>query len=90
MNKAIAWSLFVISTLVGLLSVYQLLFAVWMTAYPFVDNHAWRIRFYERLTVCVVIGVVWGSLILWLLRINNAEKKRRLESTNDTQFSKSH
>jgi hypothetical protein len=36
-------------TFAGLLSVYQLLFSVWMTAYPHVDTGAWRSRFYDGL-----------------------------------------
>jgi membrane protein DedA with SNARE-associated domain len=38
-----------------------------MTAYPFADVNAWRERFYQRLAITMVIGVLWGILALWLL-----------------------
>lgn len=55
-------------TLGGLLSVYQLLFSVWMTAYPHVDTGAWRTRFYERLAITIVIGFFWSTLAVWRFR----------------------
>ena len=55
-------------TTAGLVSFYQTAFAVWMTAYPFVNNAEWRTRFYVRLTVTVVIGLLWVTLAVWLFR----------------------
>ena len=58
----------VLLTIGGLLSVYQLLFAVWMTAYPKADTAAWQVRFYVRLAVTLGIGVCWVALAVWMVR----------------------
>ncbi|HUA59736.1 MAG TPA: hypothetical protein VML19_13340 [Verrucomicrobiae bacterium] len=63
-----AWIVFGLLSLTGLLSVDRLLFAVWMTAYPFADVASWRTRFYERLAVTVLIGVIWIVVLVFLLR----------------------
>jgi hypothetical protein len=57
-----------ILTLGGLLSGYQLLFALWMTAYPKVNNAEWATRFYERLAITAAIGICWISLAIWTFR----------------------
>ena len=68
MSRKVAWALLTLLTLGGLCSMYYLLFAVWMTAYPKVDTVAWRLRFYERLVTTAVIGLFWGALAVWLYR----------------------
>ena len=55
-------------TLGGLLTLHQVLFDIWMTAYPFANANEWQTRLYIRLATTVVIGLVWGVLALWLLR----------------------
>jgi hypothetical protein len=67
-RRGAAWAMLTLLTLGGLLSVYQLLFSVWMTAYPHVDTDAWHTRFYERLAITIVIGFFWSILAVWLFR----------------------
>ncbi len=55
-------------TLGGLVSLYQVLFDAWMTAYPFADPDEWRTRFYIRLATTIVIALFWGGLAVWLFR----------------------
>jgi hypothetical protein len=55
-------------TIGGAISVYQILFDVWMTAYPFANAHEWRVRFYIRLATIIVIGLLWIVLAVWLYR----------------------
>jgi hypothetical protein len=69
-NKRVIWAalaLFIL-TLAGILSIYQLLFAVWMTAYPYVNTAEWRTRFYVRLVITAGIGVLWSILAIWMFR----------------------
>jgi hypothetical protein len=74
-RKVIAWSLLTLSTLGGMLSVYQLLFSIWMTANPRYDSDAWHTRYYERLAITVLVGLIWVGSIVWLVRLaGNAEK----------------
>jgi hypothetical protein len=68
-RRAIAWSLLALSTLGGLLSVYWLLFALWMSAHPLYDSHAWHVRVYERFAFTIADGLVWVGAIVWLWRI---------------------
>jgi len=69
-RRKIMWAsiTLVLLTLGGLVSLYQVLFDAWMTAYPFADPNEWRTRFYIRLATTIVIGLIWGSLAVWLLR----------------------
>ncbi len=55
-------------TVAGMASVYQLLFSLWMTAYPFADIDFWRPHFYFRLAQTVLIGVFWTGLAVWKYR----------------------
>jgi hypothetical protein len=72
-RRRIVWATFTLLTLGGLLSLYRLLFALWMTAYPYVNLNDWRTRFYVRLAITVVIGVVWSALAVWLFRHRRAD-----------------
>ncbi len=58
----------VLLTLGGLVSLYQVLFDVWMTAYPFANAHEWRTRLCIRLVTTIVIGLFWSTLAVWLFR----------------------
>lgn len=65
-------------TVGGMVSLYRLLFAVWMTAYPFVDLAEWHTRFYMRLATTLVIGLFWSVLAVWLYR----HRKRGIDGTH--------
>ena len=53
---------------VGAISLYQTLFAVWMTAYPKADIAIWRPRFYLRFSITMLIGIIWLGLAIWAIR----------------------
>lgn len=55
-------------TVGGLVTLYQIAFDVWMTAYPFVNANEWRNRLYIRSATAIVIGVLWSALAVWLFR----------------------
>lgn len=63
-------------TLCGLLSLYQTLFDLWMTAYPYADASVWARRVYLRLATTTVIAIVWVALIVWLWR----QRRKKAES----------
>jgi hypothetical protein len=54
--------------LVGLVSLYQTLFCLWMCAHPAYQSPEWKTRFYIRLSTTVVIGILWLLAGLWLLK----------------------
>jgi hypothetical protein len=54
------------------MSAYSLMFAIWMTAHPLYDSPAWRIRFYERLAITVLNGLIWVGSIVSLFRLRTA------------------
>ena len=81
-RKAIAWSLFVLSTLAGLFLVDQLLFAIWMTAHPLYDSQAWRIRVYERFGFIVLDGLIWVGAISWIWRVAKNRQSAELPTTD--------
>ena len=60
-------ALFVL-TMGGLFTLYQVLFDVWMTAYPFANTSEWRARLYIRLATIIVIGLIWTNILTWLFR----------------------
>jgi len=55
-------------TVAGMVSVYQVLFSLWMTAYPYADINFWRPHFHLRLVQTVLIGVLWTALVVWMFR----------------------
>jgi hypothetical protein len=69
LRRATAWSLLALSTLGGIVSVYDLLFSIWMTAHPLYDSQAWHIRVYERFGITALDGLIWVGSILWLWRM---------------------
>jgi uncharacterized membrane protein len=83
-RKRIAWLLLTLSTLGGMLSVYQLLFSIWMTANPRYDSDAWHTRFYERLAITVLDGLIWVGSIVWLVRLAGKAEKTSIHQ-NDAQ-----
>jgi hypothetical protein len=75
-KKQTLWAMFVLVllTLAGLASVYQMLFAVWMTAYPYANTSEWRARLYVRLAITIVLGLVWTVLAIWIFRQRRKSK----------------
>ena len=61
-------SVLVLLTVGGLLSIYQMLFALWMTAYPYANESVWRSRFYMRMATTILIGLLWIAQSAWLYR----------------------
>jgi hypothetical protein len=51
-----------------MVSVYQVLFSLWMTAYPYADINFWRPHLYLRLAQTVLIGMLWSALAVWMFR----------------------
>jgi predicted lysophospholipase L1 biosynthesis ABC-type transport system permease subunit len=70
LRSNVVWASFtlVILTLSGLFTVYEAMFAVWMTAYPYANASQWRPRVYLWLLTTIVIGVLCGVLVVWLVR----------------------
>lgn len=62
-------------TLAGLFSLYQVMFDVWMTAYPYANTSEWRTRLYIRLATTIVIGLFWSTLAVWLFRHRRSNVK---------------
>jgi heme/copper-type cytochrome/quinol oxidase subunit 2 len=58
----------VLLTLAVALSFYQVIFCAWMTAYSPANAGEWRRRFYIRLTTCLVVGILWITTAIWLIR----------------------
>jgi hypothetical protein len=72
----------VILTLLGLFTLYQVLFDLWMLAYPFADPHVWRSRLYIRLATLVIVVVSWSALAVWL---NRTKRLLNVASDEDMQ-----
>jgi hypothetical protein len=69
-------------TLCGLFTLYQVLFDLWVLAYPFADPHVWRNRLYVRLATLIIMGVSWSALAVWL---NRRKPPLNLASDGDMQ-----
>jgi antibiotic biosynthesis monooxygenase (ABM) superfamily enzyme len=72
----------VVLTLAGLVGLYQVLFAVWMTAYPFANLSEWRTRLCIRLATTIVIGLCWSVLAVWLYRQRRHRQKPPIDMSN--------
>jgi len=68
-KKVVATVVLILLTVGGLVSIYQVLFDVWMTAYPYADSHLWTHRLWIRLGTTVVIGTLWTVVLIWLIRV---------------------
>jgi hypothetical protein len=57
-------------TLVELVTLYQILFDIWMTAYPPAAPNLtfWRHLLVIRLSTAVVTGLLWIATAAWLFR----------------------
>lgn len=76
-GRRIAWTALTLLSFCGMMSAYFVLFAAWMTAYPYADLAAWHTRFYQRLVITVLIGALWGVVALWLFRHRRGTEGRR-------------
>jgi hypothetical protein len=54
--------------LLGLVSLYQTLFCLWMTSHPLYKSQAWQTLFYVRLSTTATIGILWVIAGTWLLK----------------------
>jgi hypothetical protein len=68
MRRIAAWTAFAVLTIGALVAGYQMLFALWMTAYPYSATTEWRSRFYVRLGITLALALLWGAVIVWILR----------------------
>jgi len=62
----------IVLTLAGIVSVYQVLFSLWMTAYPMADINSWRPHLYLRLAQTLLIGLFWVGLAVWMIRMKKS------------------
>lgn len=67
-QKRLAMALLILLTIAGLISLYQVAFDIWMTAYPYADADFWKQRLRIRLITTVGIGALWIILLTWLIR----------------------
>jgi hypothetical protein len=75
-KKTLGAVLLILLTIAGLISLYQVAFDVWMTAYPYANADIWRQRLWVRLVTTVVIGVLWVVLLTWFIRIRRRGHSR--------------
>jgi hypothetical protein len=67
-KKTVGAVLLILLTIAGLISLYQVAFDVWMTAYPYANADIWKQRLWIRLITTVVIGGLWIVILAWLIR----------------------
>jgi hypothetical protein len=69
-KRGVLWVviLFTLLTLIGLDSVYWLLFFIWRSAAQPADNTLWRPRIYAWLAASIITGVAWIALLIWTVR----------------------
>ena len=75
-KKNLAAVLLILLTVAGLISLYQVAFDVWMTAYPYANADVWRERLWVRLLTTVVIGAFWVVTLIWLIRTRRGGHSR--------------
>ena len=78
-RKNFAAVLLILLTIAGLISLYQVAFDVWMTAYPYANTDVWKQRLCVRLITTVVIGALWIIVVVWLIR---ARRRGHSRATN--------
>ena len=71
-NKKTTWAklLLALLTLVELVTLYQVCFCIWMTAYPPEESNLgfWRHLLVIRLLTAVVTGLPWIATATWLFQ----------------------
>ena len=72
-KKTFGAVLLILLTIAGLISLYQVAFDVWMTAYPYANAELWKQRLWLRLITTVVIGALWVVILAWLIRLRRRE-----------------
>lgn len=60
--------LFILLTIIGLDSIYWLLFFLWRSAAQPADNALWLPRIYAWLAASAITGVAWIALLIWTVR----------------------
>jgi len=78
-QRNLAVVLLVLLTIAGFISLYQVTFDVWMTAYPYADADVWKQRLWLRLITTIVIAALWIIALVWLIR---ARRRARPSDTN--------
>jgi hypothetical protein len=73
----------VVLTIAGMVSVYQAMFSLWMTAFPFADINFWRPHFYFRLVQTAIVGVAWAALVLWMIRKKRLRRRPTAKPCSD-------
>jgi len=61
-------------TLAGAISLYQIAFDIWMTAYPLVDPGPWRSRLSIHILTAIVISICWTATAIWLYRHSRSKE----------------
>ena len=67
-KKVIAIIFLGILGLAEFFTLYKLIFAVWMTAYPFVDHSLWRISVYGWFGGSLLITIMFIVVLIWIIR----------------------
>jgi hypothetical protein len=75
-KKRLAAVLLILLTIAGLITLYQVAFDVWMTAYPYANADIWKQRLWVRLITTVVIGVLWALILTWLIKARRRGRSR--------------
>lgn len=70
--------LFAVTSVLGLISLYQVIFSAWMCAYQ-VDHKIlvqWQDRFYLRFATAVLIAILWFVCGMTLLKRRLSQQKK--------------
>jgi hypothetical protein len=72
-KKKLDVTLIILLTVAGFVSLYQIAFDLWMTAYPYANGEIWKQRLWERLATAALIGALW---IFVATRLIGASRRR--------------
>jgi len=75
-KKTLGMVLLMLLTVAGLISLYQVAFDVWMTAYPYANADIWKERLCVRLITTVMIGALWVVILAWLISVRRKGHSR--------------
>jgi hypothetical protein len=76
LTSIVVGALFVLP-LLGLVSLYQTAYSLWMCAHPVHQSLEWEHRFYLRFATTVVIGLAWLVSLIWLIRQRKKQGSQR-------------
>ena len=68
----ILWAVIALVALLGLDSIYWLLFFLWRSAAEPALNHFWLPRIYVWLVSCIITGTTWIALMIRAVRYRRA------------------